>query len=325
MTYYLKEEDPPQEPITNDDDEIIWKQGYFTFGDQDRIANITAVKFINSPELLVVAHRAVAKLYLVKIENDFCRIIHSLTLRKNGSYYHPDGMALYEDKLYITTFSHDCPIVQLKDNYTRLEFTNVLKVSNGIPYHGIYIGDQGMFFGGCAPINKKKTHETCIDFFKHKHKKSIQLKTGFNRRIKGIDLLNSKAMIVGSDDKREGYRNLFHSYVHSYSIDNENQKLIPRDDLILKNSQIDGIALSPDKTKWYATVHSADDRCGYIMIGSILKNLNVVLLSKYRCDNFPHGLDVYKDFLSFTCYGSTSFTVMREKDILASAITEEDY
>lgn len=306
LTYYLYEDDPPQE---NEKGGLVWKQGYFSFGTQERIANITAIKFITK-DIIVVAHRAVAKLYLIRIEDDFCEIIHSLELKKNNKFYHPDGMDLHEGKLYITTFTSECPIVEILDN-TELRFKSVLEVKKTwMPYHGIYIGTEGFFFGGCAPVNK---NETCIDYIKTN--KTMRFNTGYNRRIKGIDMLDKNRMLVGSDDKRKGFREIFNSYIHSYKIDYKNQKLTAIDDIKLKDSQIDGIKLSASKKKWFATVHDATDKCGYIIIGSIIHSLELAVLSKFRCDNFPHGLDIHNGFIGFTCYGSSSFSIGREKEL----------
>lgn len=316
ISYYLYEKDPPQERLSNSKkDDLIWKQGYFSFGTQERIANITAIKFITA-DTVVVAHRAVAKLYLVRVEDSLCEIIHSITLKKGSTYYHPDGMDLYKNKLYITTFNSCIPIVEIKD-LNKLIFHSVFETKLGVPYHGIYINNNGLFLGGCAPSNKNKT-ETSIDYLKtltNAHKK-IRFNTGFNRRIKGIDLIDSNKMIVGSDDKRDGFRDIFNSYIHTYKIDYKNQKLNHVDDFKILNAQIDGIKLSDSKNRWYATVHYADDKTGYIVIGSVNKKLNIQLLSKFPCDNFPHGLDIYKGFIGFTCYGSSSFSIGREKEML---------
>ena len=315
ISYYLYEEDPPKEKLLNaKKNDLGWKQGYFSFGSQERIANITAIKFITK-DLVVVAHRAVAKLYLIRIEDSFCEIIHSLTLKLESTFYHPDGMDLNKNKLYITTFNSCIPIVEIEDE-SKLVFKCVYQSNLGVPYHGIYVDNTRLFLGGCAPYNKSKT-VTCIDCLENitmPHKK-IRFNSGFNRRIKGIDLIDTNNMIVGSDDKRDGFRNLFNSYIHTYKIDYKNQILSSVDDFKILNAQIDGIKLSDNKNNWYATVHYADDKKGYIVFGSVdPKNLNIQLLSKFPCDNFPHGLDIYKGFIGFTCYGSSSFSVGREKE-----------
>lgn len=315
-SYYLYEEDPPTEKLLNGNkNDLVWKQGYFSFGTQERIANLTAIKFITE-DIVVVAHRAVAKLYLIRIEDTLCEVIHSITLKLGSTYYHPDGMHLYKNKLYITTFTSCIPIVEIKDKI-KLVFHSIYETKLNVPYHGIYIDNNGLFLGGCAPYNKKKT-KTSIDYFEYHtmpHKK-IRFNTGFNRRIKGIDLIDKNNMIVGSDDKRDGFKDLFDSYIHTYKIDYINQKLNSADDFKILNAQIDGIKVSHGKDKWYATVHYADDKRGYIVIGAIDTELKVTLLSKFPCDNFPHGLDIFKGFIGFTCYGSSSFSVEREKNML---------
>jgi hypothetical protein len=317
VNYYLYEEDPPQSVTKKG--ELVWKQGYFPFGSQSRIANITAIKFITS-DLVVVAHRAVAKLYLLKIEETMCEIIDSITVKKNGKYYHPDGMALLNNKLYITAFTADIPVVEILPNMT-LKMDEIIKMnSHKMPYHGIYINPDHQFFGGCSSIN----NETCIDYLTNTQKK-IRFMTGFDRRIKGIDMIDvvPNTLIVGSDNKTLKSKDLFDSFVHTYSVDFKNQKLIHADDLRLPSSQIDGIVLNQKTMKWYATIHNGIDQCGYIVVGSVSqdKNLSLALLSKYRCDDFPHGIDLNNGNLSFTCYGTSSFAVVREKKVIEKLST----
>ena len=312
--YYIYEKDPPQQKTNNKKNRIVWKQGYFSFGGQERIANLTALKFITS-DIAVIAHRAVAKLYLIKFEHNFCEILHSITLKINGKYYHPDGMDLFKNRVYITTFTAECAIVKIQNNEILIP-ESTFNVSASMPYHGICIIQKGIFFGGCAPISKLDHPQTCIDFSSFSiPEKKIRFLTGFNRIIKGISDINHDSLLVASDDKTPETKELFHSYIHTYKILWENKTLTKGKDLKLINSQIDGIILNSTKMEWYASVHSADEQCGHILIGSVNNNLELELLSKIVCDNFPHGIDFFNGFIGYTCYGSSSFSICRENEL----------
>ena len=121
--FILKEDDPPEEITENN--KLVWKQGYFSFGTQSRIANITACKFITE-DIVVIAHRAVAKVYLIKINvnSNTYEILDSLQLCFGSLTYHPDGMDVYKNKIYMTAFTDKCCIIEITNN-ERLLFERI--------------------------------------------------------------------------------------------------------------------------------------------------------------------------------------------------------
>lgn len=310
QNFVIEEEDPPQKSEENN--KLVWKQGYFSFGSQSRIANVTACKFITE-DTVVIAHRAVAKVYLIKISTDSntYEILDSLQLQFGSLTFHPDGMDLYNNKVYITAFTDKCCIVEIV-NVERLLFKRLFSVVPRMSYHAVYVNNTGIYFGACCANPRSVSQQTIpIHCFMHATNEVIEYDTGFKRRVKGLQLFdNDSKMIVVSDDKGKGRRNIFDSFVVLYDIDHSSHSLELADDFIMKNSQVDGIIMK--NTIWYATIHDADDECGYIVIGTISISKKLMFLSKISCDNFPHGIDFNYGCLMFTCYGTSSFTVKRE-------------
>jgi hypothetical protein len=305
MEYLIKEDDPPQTKCKNTD--LVWKQGYFSFGNQSRIANLTAVKFITN-DILVIAHRAVAKLYLVQVDEKICTTLDSIVLKQHGKYYHPDGMDLYINKVYMTAFTDQCCVVSIVKN-KKLVIDKIFEISPSINYHGVLVNGNELFFGGCNPPTDKKTMSITV---LNKKGDVLHLDSGFFRRIKGISLYKDDFILVVSDDKREGHRNIFHSYVVLYRRTNEREMVVV-DELCIKNSQVDGVSML--NNRWFATLHSADDKCGYIVEGEITPRNTIKFLKNNECGDFPHGIDIFTNntnkstLMAFTSYGSSTFTI----------------
>lgn len=300
--YILEEKDPPTE--STEKNKLVWKQGYFSFGTQKRIANITAAKFITN-DLIIIAHRAIAKVYLIKIVGKKYEIIDSLLLKFGKQYFHPDGMDLYNNKIYISAFTDKCCVVEIL-NQEELVFERLFSVVPRMAYHGVCVNDNGIYLGSCATL----TDTMPIHFYNPVDANIIEYDTHFRRRIKGLQWFNDgQNLIVASDDKDKGRRNLFDSFIVHYTLMGEN-KLAVTDEFKMEHSQVDGIIMK--EMIWYSTIHDADDKCGYVVVGTVGINGKLIFLSKIKCDNFPHGIDITNDFLVFTCYGNSSFTIRRE-------------
>lgn len=309
--FILEEEDPPQS--SQEKNKLVWKQGYFSFGTKSRIANITACKFITET-LVVIAHRAVAKVYLIKLsslpDSNIYDIVDSLQLQFGSLYYHPDGMDIHNNKIYMSAFTDKCCVIEIVDQ-ERLVFERLFSVVPRVSYHGVFANDQGVYLGGCCPNPREKSGTMPIHFYHYETSKVVEYDTGFKRRVKGMQLFdNGTKMIVVSDDKGKGRRNMFDSFVMLYDVDQNSASLDVVDEFIMKNSQVDGIIMKD--SIWYATIHDGNNECGCIVVGTITISKKLIFLSKISCDDFPHGIDINYGFLMYTCYGTSSFTVKRE-------------
>ena len=316
--FILKEDDPPEEISENN--KLVWKQGYFSFGTQSRIANITACKFITE-DIVVIAHRAVAKVYLIHInvDSNTYEILDSMQLCFGSLTYHPDGMDVYQNKIYMSAFSDKCCIIEIINN-ERLVFERIFTVVPKVSYHGVFVNKSGIFLGGCCPNPKTYSTDTIpIHFFNSQTNEITEYDTGFRRRIKGLQLFdNNTKMIVVSDDKAKGRKNMFDSFVVLYKINDNEKTLKLTDEFIMKNSQVDGVIMKD--SIWYTTIHDGNTKSGSIIVGTISFSQKLIFLSRIPCDNFPHGVDIYNEYLMFTCYGSSSFTIKRENQTQYSTL-----
>lgn len=304
--YIINEKDPPTK--STEKNKLVWKQGYFSFGTQSRIANVTAAKFITE-ELVVIAHRAAAKIFLLKLTGNTYEILDQLFLKFPSLTFHPDGMDILNNKIYITAFTEKCCIVEIINN-ERLHFERVFSVVGRMQYHAVFSTELGIYLGSCCARSNSNTIP--IHFYDNETAKVFEYDTHFKRRVKGLQLFdNDTKMIVVSDDKSKGRVNIFDSFVVLYHINKgKDPSLELLDEFQIKNSQVDDIIMK--NSIWYATLHDADEKKGYILVGTITYSQKLIYLSKIYCDNFPHGIDFNFGHLMFTCYGTSSFTVKRE-------------
>jgi hypothetical protein len=86
----------------------------------------------------------------------------------------------------------------------------------------------------------------------------------------------------------------------------ENNKLKLLDSIEIEKSQIDGSVIYKDY--FFITLHCGIDKCGYIYIGKINNN-KLIFIKKVKCNNFPHGIDIYNNKLVYTSYANSSITI----------------
>jgi len=286
---------------------IFWKQGFFNFGDQKRIATVTDVKFISDTKL-IVAHRAAAKLYLVEIIDDIHSIKDTLLLKYGNKHYHPDAIAIKDNEIYLTSYENISCIVNFDIINNKLSFVKIIQIHKYIQYHGCCIScinDNLIYYGGINDID----YNTPITVYNCKTNKSIDIKTNFNGRVKSISIFNDKQILLGLDELgRKNGKNknndLLNSLIVLYSL--ENNQLTLLDSIKIEKSQIDGSVIY--KNYFFVTLHCGVDKCGYIYIGQIDKD-KLIFVKKVACNNFPHGIDVYNNKLAFTSYANSSLTI----------------
>jgi len=287
------------EYIFNEIIPTYWKQGYLSFGDQKRIATVTDVRFV-SDDILLVAHRACAKLYLIKIHDSTYTILDTLLLKINDTYYHPDSICVHKNRIYMTAYTNTSCIVDIID--TRLQLVTVIQIHTYIQYHGCCATDNVIYYGGV----KDKDNNTPYTVYNTNTKTFTHMKMNYNRRIKSISVWNDN-ILLGLDDLHT--KKVYDSYIMYYTLDTN----ILLDSIHIKNSQIDGSVIY--KNYFFITLHSGIDKCGYIYIGTI-HHTNITFVKKVRCNDFPHGIDVYNNTLAYTSYANSSITVHSLSDFI---------
>jgi hypothetical protein len=155
-----------------------WKQGYFFFGDQKRIATVTDVKFISDTKV-VVAHRAAAKLYLIEINNTTYKIIDSLLLKYNNIFFNPDLISIQNNRIYMTSYTNMSCIVDIVDD--KFKFIKLFKINKYIHYHGCLIKNNLVYYGGV-------TNNTPLTIYDINTNKFVNITTNYKKRIKSINI-----------------------------------------------------------------------------------------------------------------------------------------
>jgi len=283
----------------------FWKQGYFFFGDQKRIATVTDVKFISDSKL-IVAHRAAAKLYLVEIIDDIHSIKDTLLLKYGNKHYHPDEMAIKDNMLIMTSYENISCVVNFDILNNKLSFVKIFQIHKYIQYHGCCISrinNNLIYYGGV----RDKDYNTPMTVYDFDTNTSIDIKTNYNGRIKTISLCNDGNILLGLDElgkKDKNNVNLFNSLIVIYSL--EKNQLTLLDSIEIEKSQIDGSVIY--NNYFFVTLHCGIDKCGYIYIGKIDKD-KLIFVKKVKCNNFPHGIDVHNNRLAYTSYTSSSVII----------------
>jgi len=284
------------EYIFNEIIPTYWKQGYFYLGNQKRIATVTDVKFL-SDDKLIVAHRAAAKLYLVKINNDTYEIIDSILLKINDSYFHPDLISIQNNRIYMTAYTNMACLVDIIDN--KLNIVKLMKIDEYVQYHGCLVVNNLVYFGGIKSSNKN----TPLTIYNYDTNQIINIKTNYNRRIKTIQVINNNNILLGVDTNISD-STIFDSWIMYYKL--HNNKLLLLDSIYIKNAQIDGSMIY--NNYFFMTLHSEIYKCGYIYIGSFT-DTNIKFIKKVPCNDFPHGIDIYNNKLAYTSYTNSSVMV----------------
>lgn len=293
----------------NNTNKIFWKQNIFFLEKFSRIATVTDVKFLNK-NILVVAHREAAELYLIKIKDTKLEIVDSLILTnepdktKYGDAFHPDLISIDKNTIYMTCYGSMCCIVKIIND--KLIYHSIILLNKkGISYHGICVKNQFLYLGGCNYTDRT----TLLTKYNTRNGKISKIKTGINGyRIKTIDIYQNK-FIFGLDTGGGVYKDYkFMMYVNTKGKLNKVYETNT-----VNNSQVDGSIVY--KNHYFSTVHEGNQRSGYILVYRIHSN-HLTLVNKVKCHDFPHGIDIFDNKLAYTSYSKSSITILPLSDFI---------
>lgn len=295
MEYFFKEDVPRNKPS---DGGVFWQQQSFPFASQSRVATVTDV--VAHKDMLIVAHRAAAKLYLMEKKDNTYDIIDTLQLKINGSYYHPDLMGINDNLIYMTSYFYDCCIVAIVDK--KLIYKTKFKIYNGNYFHGIYVTDKKIYFGSQEPQNG----HTFLTVHNIHNKNKLKIHTTNKHRVKAIAEYQNKLFLFGCDNGNSinPNRKNCDSWIDLCKIEGKKTKLL--DSIKFNLTQLDGATIWKDY--FFVTVHSGIDKCGYIIVGKI-ENKSLKIIKQVKCHDFPHGIIVHNHKLIYTSYGRSSINI----------------
>jgi len=299
---FIIQEDVKSEKHGNN---VFWEQGDFFFNNQKRQATVTDVKYV-AANLLIVAHRAAAKLYLVELKDQSFSIIDTLLLdtakyslnpKKRYGYrrfFHPDLIALHDNTVYISEYTKRCCIVEVIGN--RLVYKKTIDLGN-TPFHGCFSDNTHAMFGSVK--------DGCITTLNHHNHKVDKINAHLEpkQRIKTIGVEDD--FWVLSIDKLSGKHTEIGStadcWVKLYRRDKNNLEVL--DTLSLPYGQIDGHKFY--NHHHFITMHDGNNQCGVIMILKIIAN-KLSIVKRVACESFPHGIDIMNEQLIYTSYANSS-------------------
>ena len=278
---------------------VSWSQGEFFFGSQKRVATVTDVKFLDE-DLLVVAHRAAAMIYLIDVAQEKPRIIDRLRLwsrpRFKRYFHHPDLTAFDGRSLYISAYSDRYAEVLVSQRRLRLKG---IKTAVGDHYHGCFVTDDSIYLGGVSTekIVRVSKRDGSLSY--------VEVEMDEPRRIKTIGTDSGSFFL--SLDRQDGSSTqsgcsgdaCFSQY---RMLDDQ---LLEVDSVSFERCQIDG-AVSAHGLHFLSLQDSVEER-GYIVTLKVTDKLEVV--KKTPCEDFPHGLDVNETHLAYSCYSTSSVHV----------------
>lgn len=299
MEYFFKENIPKENPK---DGSIFWVQNFFSFGDQKRIATVTDVKVFQN--MLIVAHRAAAKLYLMEKNNEKYNIIDTLVLKIEDKFFHPDLIDIHNNAIYMTSYTNKCCVVKIQDKKFIFDRIFVIHLKN--MFHGIHINNNKLYFGAQKAIDNS-TFLTVFNINKKISPKKI--KTNMDKRIKDIATYSGDKILLGCDNGRN-MQNVFDSWIMLYQI--KKDKLFLLDSIKIKTAQLDGVTIKDNY--FFVTIHSGISKSGMIVVGMIKDN-RLEVLKNVKCNDFPHGLTIHNDEFIYSSYDRSSIVIHPLNDI----------
>lgn len=284
---------------------VFWRQGDFFFNNQKRQATVTDVKFVDN-ETLVVAHRAAAKLYLIKFKNQTFTVIDTLILdtakrslnpRKrfnNQRFFHPDLISLHRNTIYISEYTNRCCVVEIQEN--KLIYKRVIDMGN-TAFHGCYTNETHAMFGS--------VNDGCITTLSHKKYRLAKIDASLQpgQRIKTIGTEND--YVILSIDKLSGVHTKAGAtadcWVKLYLRKGDELKVL--DTIDNPYGQIDGHTFY--KGYHFITMHDGNLASGVILILKIIEE-KLSIIKRVACASFPHGLDIVNDQLIYSSYANSA-------------------
>ena len=293
-------------------DYAFWKYGEFYLNEERRVATVTDVKFLTKNKL-IVAHRAAAKIYLIEVRGGDCNVLDSITLdtgehlnskRPKRRYFHPDLMTVNKDRIYLTEYSKRCGVVDVIED--RLLFKGVVEVDE-LRYHGCFHGGEAVLFGsvenGCVVKYVEETNEN----------DRIKVLDGDKKRVKTVGM-DGENYVLGLDQKSGYYKELGAGVDSWFDLCKMNNGVLHKlDSLGFPNAQLDGHVYHGGYH--FITLHDGNEECGKIIVVKISNN-KLKIVNKVKCNDFPHGIDVYENRLAYTSYSSESIVLCPLGDFL---------
>jgi hypothetical protein len=271
---------------------------------------------IVSDNLIVAIHRYAGKIYLIEIDNQLqnYNIIDTLNIVYGNNKIETEMLSRKENHLYIITFTEYLVMVDIIDN-TKLKFIKTIKINtSGNKYHGIDIYDNNLYIVPAVVANNS-THILKIKInniennIEHNIEKIITNEFRDNTgkyRIKDISFFENGKMIILIMINNGKTNMTINNHVDNGFIGLYDNNFNQLDVYLLNEVHLDSVATFGND--FYVPV--VEKEGSFLYKYSIDNNKINKNIKKYKIDDFPHGIDIYKSknktILGYTSYQTSS-------------------
>jgi hypothetical protein len=270
------------------------------FGEKSRIPSHTDVKFLSKTRL-VIAHRFSGKLFLVDIQNEKYKIVHSCNIMYKGKLDFPDLMDVYENKVYVVNLNSLLHIFEIK--YDMIRYVKTVTLDTNFEYHGLHVYESKVFAVTTTSMNKSPFIITEYNLITEK-KRNISIQGNTNRMKDIVFLAKNMAVILTNFNNREKglgkLKEIYDSEIVLCSFDGNQFTVV--DTKPFEGCHIDSLAVKGNAV--YCTC--VFDMEGSFVLKGVIEENRFVSISKIPSPPFTHGIDIFEEQIALASYGTHS-------------------
>ncbi len=297
------------------------------YKNRSRLPTMTDVNII-SENLIVAIHRYAGKIYLIEINSQLnnYKIIDTLKIVYGNNKIETEMLSRKDNHLYIITFTEYLIIVDIIDN-KQLKFVKTIKLNtSGNNYHGIDIYDNNLYIVPAVVANNP-THilKIKINNIENNIEKIITKEMRDNTgkyRIKDISFFEDGKMIILIMINNGKTNMTINNHVDNGFIGLYDNNFNQLDVYFLNEVHLDSVATFGND--FYVPL--VEKESSFIYKCSINNNKINKNIKKYKIDDFPHGIDIYKSknktIIGYTSYETSSIYLI-DLDKLDEELDEE--
>lgn len=282
-------------------------------GSDSRYPTMTDVKWLSETRLLA-AHRYAGKLYILNLRGDDYEIISTYTNTHQNQLHQTEAFELNsaKNKIFLISFSEMLFILDISPQ-NKIQFVRSISLNSfNIPYHGIRLYQNHLFVTPSRRIiGLESIKKINLTDFSIADLPSL----GEMFRIKHLAFLSDGSVLVLINYKTTTTL-LMENHISSgclrlYRSDFQTVQ----DTLEIPSAHLDGMTM--DGNTFWVTCHDLEG--GFILQGRIVEG-KIVKERRISCEDFPHGIDVYKNRIAYTSYKTSGIHIRDVAELLSTPL-----
>lgn len=277
-----------------------------SFGNQSRQITITDCKFIND-NLVIIAHREAAKVYIIEILKSSFNILDSITVYSEKTYHYPDlfDIDIKNNKIYIANFTHIISVINIVNN-NKLRFDKLIHFDSCRVYHGITFHNNNIYLSNSLGQSRKPKKSFVVTVYNTVNQQKYDLPLEHNMRIKHLAFIDDN-YIVALQQYNFNYENTLNiSYDALLCLYKIEDTLISIDSIEIPNTHTDSIVYYNNTAFFTCHKHNIGGYIGYVQI----EDNKFKEIHYHKVSDFPHGIHILNDKLMYTSYSKSSFNIL---------------